>query len=575
MQTTSNATLFQTSYSEALGAYRARKAVHTSGLVSPSTTSGDSWTKLDAKARYGYPIHLHPNFQDAVISNPDDLAVEGSGADGGRYRVLSMQVDAQGWIWTSEAGGVVRQIDAESGVTVAVYKGAKAPVPSFDFVETQGGERLLVTGSWDKAIRVYRTASARLGTGTDKDTPAGSTAASVNVRSPAPLLTLANAMSDFIKCVHVFCSDSNTYIATAGSDKSIMIWDASALLALTPCSAPPSTLACVHQCKVHLRPVNALCSLVGLDGITRLYSADSMGRILESTLNACTRRLEVQREVRGFSTAVYDLKAGWRRIEVEAADVGLDEDAFVSKVHEDQQGTRFQLVAEIWGASGDKSAAGYRLSALVRCSTTNAMPSRSGTNAVLGTQAALEVATVKIAHDDFVKAVLPLGLHWRSHAVADEYADAVVTGGSDEHVRMFVDASASDQRHVHVVEAHWHEVSALALWKRTRATTPRLPSVLPPPSAQAEAWIVSASLDGSVRRFALHTIAALDPPQLARPIDAVSTASQTWDRYSVPAPAPAPAPAASALFDTSNPRSVHMTPDEEAELAELMDSDSD
>ena len=322
MQTTSNATLFQTSYSEALGAYRSRKVIHTSGLVVPSTSSSPS--SLDeARKRYGYPIHLHPRFEEAVIKNAEDLAVEGSGADGGRYRVLALRVDG-GYIWTSESGGIVRQVDAESGKTLNTYRGAKAPVPAFDFLTTQAGQRLLVTGSWDKALRVYRVTS----------TP--------NDRSTAsPLLEVPDAMGDFIKSVHVFESAAKTYIAAAGSDKSIMLFDASPLLTLSPASsAVQETLRCVNQSKAHTRPVNVLASLAGLDGTTRLYSADSMGRVLESTVNPDTLRLETVREIRGFSTAVYDLKAGWRRVEVEGEGASSTGDAFVSEVKEDEDGGR-------------------------------------------------------------------------------------------------------------------------------------------------------------------------------------------------------------------------------------------
>ena len=141
MQTSTNASLFQTSHSEALGVYRSRKAVHTSGLVTTTTTT----TTSSSAARYGYPIHLHPDFATAVIANPDDLAVEGSGADGGRYRILSLRVQ-DGHVWTSEAGGVVRQVDAETGTTVALYKGAKAPVPSFGFLTTEQGGKTVGDG---------------------------------------------------------------------------------------------------------------------------------------------------------------------------------------------------------------------------------------------------------------------------------------------------------------------------------------------------------------------------------------------------------------------------------------------
>lgn len=542
MQTTTNATLFQTSYSEALGAYRSRKAVRTSGLVPCSSTT------LDARARYGYPIHLHPRFASTVLTNPEDLAVEGSGADGGRYRVLSMQVRF-GWIWTSEAGGVVRQLDPETGATVALYRGAKAPVPAFDFIALNGKE-LLVTGSWDRALRVYRIADR-----SDVD----------KVVMCDPVLTVPDAMSDFIKCVHILASAAQTYIATAGSDKSIMLWDAS-LLATTI----PQTLRCVHQAKPHTRPINALASLDGLDGSTRVYSADSMGRILEHTLNISTRRLEVLREITGFGTAVYDLRAGWAREEVDGDAARSGDDAFVSAVEVDDDGARVRRVAELWAASGDKSAAGYRLSPLLQppASTTSARSTSS--QPALGTQPALAQPFIRIPHDDFVKTVLPLHLYLPNDT-------AVVTGGSDEHLRLFPHPSA-DPSEVHAVEAHWHEVSALALYVRSPTTfiadEGSSATALPSPSAAArEAWIVSASLDGSIRRFRLDCIPKLPKPELVRPsVGQHGAKEQQWDQYSLPPPSLSKNAGQDTVVGGGR---VQMTAEEEAELAELMGSDDD
>ncbi|CBQ71838.1 conserved hypothetical protein [Sporisorium reilianum SRZ2] len=532
MQATTNASLFQTSYSEALGAYRARKAIHTSGLVTPASTS-----TLDPAARYGYPIHLHPNFEAAVLNAPDELAVEGSGADGGRYRVLSMRVH-DGYIWTSEAGGVVRQVDAESGKTVAVYRGAKAPVPAFDFVVTAAGEQLLITGSWDKALRVYRVVA-----------PSGDKAATHD-----PVQVVPDAMVDFIKCVHVFTSSGNTYIATAGSDKSIMLWDATPLL--SSCFDQP--LRCLHQSKAHTRPINALASLIALDGTTRVYSADSMGRVLEHTLSSADR-LQLVREIQGFTTAVYDLRVGWAREEVEGDTAAGAGDAFVSEVHEEDDGTRYKRVAELWAASGDKSAAGYRLSPLLQ--PPSPIPSsRTTSHAPLGTQPPLTHAHARLAHTDFVKTVLPLHLSLPS--------STVVTGGSDEHIHVFPSPSSSPS----TIEAHWHELTALSLYLRPHtAYTPA--STLPAPSTD-ETWIVSASLDGSVRRFNLDTIASLPAPQLVRPSVGVRAQgrAEQWDQYSLP---PASAAKLAGEDTVVGGKGVKMTAEEEAELAELMDSDDE
>ncbi|KAJ9478299.1 hypothetical protein PHBOTO_001869 [Pseudozyma hubeiensis] len=524
MQTTSNATLFQTSYSEALGAYRARKAVHTSGLVSPT----DSSSSLTANERYGYPIHLNPNFGTAVVENPDDLAVEGSGADGGRYRVLEMKVEG-GWIWTSEAGGVVRQMDVESGVVRAVYRGAKAPVPGFDFITTEGGGKLLITGSWDRAIRVYRVVDRN-----DDDD---------KVVYPAPVLTLPNAMNDFIKCVHVFLSDGQPYIATAGSDKSIVVWDASPLLTGTP-----TTLRSLHQSKPHLRPINTLSSLTTLRGTTHLYSADSMGRILEHTLNPTTLRLEILREIQGFSTAIYDLKLGFARVD-ESDSAHWKEDEFVSEVKEDDEGERFRLVGEIWACSGDKSAAGYRLSPSLQ----NPSSKTSSKTIPLGTQPPLSTPYIHLAHPDFVKSILPLPLFPTTPPLPH-----IITGGSDEHLHVYPSPSSTRI----LIEAHWHEITSLALYSRP----PNPHSTILPTSDKTEIWIISASLDASIRRFNLSTLSALPKPQLVKPSpnDSSKPDQQHWDQYSIPPPTHSKLPT-----DDAN----QMTAEEEAELAELMDSD--
>ncbi len=158
---------------------------------------------------------------------------------------------------------------------------AKAPIPAIDFIDTAKGEKLLVTGSWDRAIRVYRIKDAQL------------------------VAEVKDASADFIKAIHVFCSAGRTWIAAAGSDKSIMLYDATPL---TTSTSGQAELKCVHKYAVHTRPINALASLTALDGTTHLYSADSMGRIIESIVSP-SLRLEPVREMVGFSTAVYSIHA--------------------------------------------------------------------------------------------------------------------------------------------------------------------------------------------------------------------------------------------------------------------------
>ncbi|SNX83266.1 uncharacterized protein MEPE_01973 [Melanopsichium pennsylvanicum] len=563
MQTTSNATLFQTSYSEALGAYRSRKAIHTSGLAPDST---------EARQRYGYPIHLHPHFEKAVIENPENLAVEGSGADGGRYRVLSVKVEG-GCIWCSEAGGVVRQVDAENGKTLNLYKGAKAPVPTFDFLTTAVGEQLLVTGSWDKSLRIYRVTSIPNEKSTSK-----------------PILEIPNAMADFIKSIHIFTSSHKTYISAAGSDKSIMLYDATPLLSLNITSVTvEGTLKCVYQNKSHTRPVNVVTSLLGLDGTTRIYSADSMGRVLEFILNPDTLRLEVNREIQGFSTAVYDLKVGWRRVEVEGepneSETTEATDAFVSRIKEDLDGGRYKMVAELWAASGDKSCAGYRLSPLLQphSASKTAVQSTNSSIPLLGKQEPLSTPCVKIIHKDFVKCVLPLAFSLHpTYSHFDRFSEAVVTGASDEHVRLFSNPFNTDGQ-VNEVEGHWHEITSLAIWTRnattsisnaefTKTTTTTTTTSIPTAN-DIETWIISAGLDGSIRRWNLASIQTLPKPQLQPLIQQDQTKiNANWNEESLPPVAPR------RIVGDHVPivsEALQITADEEAELAELMANDDD
>ncbi|KAJ1027445.1 hypothetical protein NDA18_003451 [Ustilago nuda] len=561
MQATSNSNLFQTSYSEALGAYRSRKAILTSGIPTSSASSSPS----SAAERYGFPIHLNPRFTSALLSNPEDLAVEASGADGGRYRALSLRVQ-HGFLWSSEAGGIVRQLDFESGRTINLYKGAKGPVPSFDFLTTTAGEKLLVAGSWDKALRIYRISNT-----TTKE-------------AGEAVVTVEGAMSDFIKAVHIFAEGDKVYLTTGGSDKCIMLWDLKPLTTLSSTAEgiEGERLKCIYQSKQHTRPVNALTSIQGLDGTTRLYSADSMGRVLEHVIHPTSLRLEVVREIQGFSTAVYDLKAGWRRllVEGECSDKGENKgDAFVSEVKEDADGSRYKLVAEIWGASGDKTALGFRLSPMLQSASHTAARGKSkpvASNAILGREECISTPHTKLLHKDFVRSILPIPFYLPTNPSLPQFEpfeEALITGGSDEHVRLYPSAN-SEEEEVYQVEGHWHEITSLACW--IRHPNPSFPTVptseaLLPPAKEVQVWILSASLDGTIRRWNLLSIASLPKPQFKPVLQEDCTLKFDWDQDSLPPVTKRNLMPDDAVVGTGN--GFQMTPEEEAELAELIHSD--
>lgn len=441
------------------------------------------------------------------------LEEEGAGADGGRYRVLSLKVD-RGDVWVGEAGGVVRQVDFESGSTVCVYRGAKAPVAAFDWIPT---ENLLVTGSWDKSVRLYK------------------------LSFPNPVEELPGAMDDFIKTLHTFTVDNQTYIALGGSDKSVT------LLRYSPGNPLGSRLGIVHKSKFHTRPVNSITSLTGLDGITRIYSADSMGKILECTFDPTTQRLRLERELKTFSTAVYDLKAGWKRVEVQelpASTSSGSPSAFESQVREDESGCFCKDVAELWGASGDKSIASFTLSS----------PSPT--------------TRVKLVQPDFVKGILPIGLLLpHNHPLYEQFQDALVSAGSDEHLHFYPSPTSIPVQ----IEGHWHEITSLALHLRLHPTTPSTNSHLPLPKPNQnqnhqEVWIISAGLDGSIRRWNLQLLSKAPQPEFNRPVEGIGIKNQDWNEHSLP-----PAPTRKTIGEE---QVIGMTPEEEAELAELM-SDSE
>jgi len=101
------------------------------------------------------------------------------------------------------------------------------------------------------------------------------------------------------------------------------------------------------------------------------------------------------------------------------------------------------------------------------------------------------------------------------------------------------------------VEGHWHEISVVGAWWRQvqSAEKPR----------QGEWWIASASYDGSVRRWSLAEFV-----KIARDSQEVTASASD---ASIPDPPVQPSTKAAG--------GVQLTAEEEAELAELMDSDDE
>lgn len=89
-----------------------------------------------------------------------------------------------------------------------------------------------------------------------------------------------------------------------------------------------------------------------------------------------------------------------------------------------------------------------------------------------------------------MKALLPLQLT----PLAEPY---LLTGAGDV-IRAY-DVSAPDEPELLAeTDGHWHDVTALRLWMRRSKVEGE------PGKVRVEPWVVSASLDGTIRRWRLN-----------------------------------------------------------------------
>jgi len=133
-----------------------------------------------------------------------------------------------------------------------------------------------------------------------------------------------------------------------------------------------------------------------------------------------------------------------------------------------------------------------------------------------------------VAHPTAVKALLPLGL--------TPLAEPYVLTGSGDVIRTYDVSTPEEPELLGEVDAHWHDVTALRLWMRR--------SVGEDGKTRVEPWVVSASLDGTIRKWRLSELLQPPPPKPAEPPQ-VETMPETYK----------------------------MSEEEERELAELMDDE--
>ncbi|RDB20998.1 hypothetical protein Hypma_011422 [Hypsizygus marmoreus] len=265
-------------------------------------------------------------------------------------------------------------------------------------------------------------------------------------------------------------------LVSSGSDKIVRFWDLS-----TPEQKQP--LRSLGSISSHTRPVECLDGKALSPTSAILYTADTMGVIKSWTLEKESGpfprwRGTLQEELSHHRTRINEMIYG---------------------------------NGQLWTASSDETVQVLRQDSSVTRNIKTPPP---------------------ISHPVAVRSILPLAL--------TEYAEPYLITGAGDMLRVYDVTSPEEPEFVRDVDAHWHDVTAIRLWKRVTLDSEG--------RTRIEPWIISTSLDSTIRKWPLSELLTPAPP------------TQTIPPPVLPLPA-------------AKPTEFQMTEDEERELAELLDSD--
>lgn len=158
-----------------------------------------------------------------------------------------------------------------------------------------------------------------------------------------------------------------------------------------------------------------------------------------------------------------------------------------------------------------------------------------------------------ITHTTAFRAVLPVYLHPELDSDAFPY----LLAGSGDCIRVYDISSLDEVEFIREVEGHWHDVTHLRTWVQESVD-----------GARRDVWVVSGSLDGTLRKWKLSGADGATPTLVAGSSPILS------ELVNPPLPATREKESTTTKSSGQTQEALGLTEEEERELAELMGEDA-